>query len=94
MYNYSFKSRYFGKRTRASKYVRSERKVDQAILLNTLAIHEQRKVTRESSISLYGHQYIVPSAFIGRRIWVKIIGNKVIFEANGEVFWKTKLKSF
>lgn len=92
MYNYRFKSRYFGRETRAEKYYPSDRRLDQVALRNTLAIHERRKVTRESSISLYGQHYLVPSQYIGKRIWVKIIGNKVIFETNGQVFWKTKLK--
>jgi len=29
---------------------------------------------------------------IGCRIWVKIVGDTVLFEANGRVFWKTKLR--
>lgn len=92
MYNYHFKSRYFGNETRASKYYPSERRLDQATLRQVLAIHERRKVSRESTISLYGNHYLVPPNYIGRRIWVKIIGNKVLFEVNGHVFWKTKLK--
>lgn len=92
MYNYRFKSRYFGKATRASKYHASERRVDQSILRNTLSIYERRKVTRESTISLYGYHYLIPPDYIGRRIWLRIIGNKLTFESNGEVFWKTKLK--
>jgi len=92
MYNYRFKSRYFGGDTRAARYSPSERRVEQVALRSILAVHERRKVTRESSISLYGHQYIVPPQYIGRRIWVNIIGNKLIFEVNGQVFWKTRLK--
>lgn len=91
-YNYKFKSRYFGGVTRSSRYKPSERKASRVELKTLLVIEERRKVTRESTISLYGKQYLVPPGYIGCRIWVKIIGNKMHFDANGEVFWKTKLK--
>lgn len=91
-YNYVFKSRYFGNITRASKYEPSERKLSQLELQTLLTIEERRKVTRESTISLYGKHYFVPQGYIGCRIWVKIKGNKLLFEANGEVFWKTRLR--
>lgn len=91
-YNYVFKSRYFGNVTRASRYKVSERKLSQIELQTLLTVEERRKVTRESTISLYGKHYYVPPGYIGCRIWVKIKGNKVFFEANGEVFWKTKLR--
>jgi transposase len=91
-YNYKFKSRYFGGVTRASRYKPSKRKASRIELRTLLVIEERRKVTRESTISLYGKQYYVPPGYIGCRIWVKIIGNKVHFDANGEVFWKTRLK--
>lgn len=91
-YNYVFKSRYFGNTTRASRYEPSERKLSQIELQTLLTVEERRKVTRESSISLYGKQYYVPPGYIGCRIWVKIKGNKILFEAGGEVFWKTRLR--
>lgn len=91
-YNYKFKSRYFGGITRASRYKPSKRKISRVELQTLLVIEERRKVTRESTISLYGKHYYIPSGYIGCRIWVKVIGNKVLFEANGEIFWKTKLK--
>lgn len=91
-YNYTFKSRYFGNQTRASRYKPSERKISQAELQTLLTVEERRKVTRESTISLYGKHYYVPPGYIGCRIWVKIKGNKISFEANGEVFWKTKIR--
>lgn len=91
-YNYVFKSRYFGNVTHASKYKPSERKLSQTELQTLLTVEERRKVTRESTISLYGKYYYVPKGYIGCRIWVKIKGNKISFEANGEVFWKTRLK--
>lgn len=91
-YNYTFKSEYFGGVTRASRYKPSERRLSRIELQTLLVVEERRKVSRESTISLYGKTYLVPPGYISCRIWVKIIGNKVVFEANGEVFWKTRLK--
>lgn len=91
-YNYTFKSRYFGGVTRASRYKPSQRRLSRIELQTLLVIEERRRVTRESTISLYGKHYYVPPGYINCRIWVKVIGNKVIFEANGEVFWKTRLR--
>lgn len=93
-YNYKFKSRYFGNQTHASRYQPSARRLSRVELQTLLVVEERRKVTRESTISLYGKYYYIPPGYIGCRIWVKVIGNKVVFEANGEVFWKTKLKMF
>lgn len=90
-YNYKFKSRYFGNQTHASRYQPSARRLSRVELQTLLVVEERRKVTRESTISLYGKYYYIPPGYIGCRIWVKVIGNKVVFEANGEVFWKTKL---
>lgn len=91
-YNYTFKSRYFGGATRASRYKPSQRRLSRIELQTLLVVEERRRVTRESTISLYGKHYYVPPGYINCRIWVKVIGNKVIFEANGEVFWKTRLR--
>lgn len=91
-YNYQFRSRAFGYQTRAERYHPSERKASRIELQILLVVEERRKVTRQSTISLYGQQYYVPPGYIDCRIWVKIIGNKVCFEANGEIFWKTRLK--
>ena len=91
-YNYVFKSRYFGNVTRASRYTVSKRRPTQLELQTLLTIEERRKVTRESTISLYGKHYFVPPGYIGCRIWVKIKGNKISFEANGKEFWKTRIR--
>lgn len=91
-YNYQFKSRYFGGVTRWSRYQPSQHRVSAVELQTLLTVEERRKVTRESTISLYGKHYYVPPGYIGCRIWVKIKGNKIYLEANGEVFWKTRLK--
>lgn len=91
-YNYVFKSEYFGNITRASRYHPSEKRLSQIELQTLLAVEERRKVSRESTISLYGKRYIIPPGYIGCRIWVKIKGNKLSFEADGEVFWKERLQ--
>lgn len=91
-YNYVFKSEYFGNITRASRYKPSERRLSQIELQTLLTVEERRKVSRESTISLYGKRYIIPPGYIGCRIWVKIKGNKLFFEANGETFWKERLQ--
>lgn len=91
VYNYKFKSEYFDSKTRAERYSSSKRKIKRVELETLLLIEERRKVTRESTISLYGKYYYVPPGYIGCRIWVKVIGNKVLFEANGRVFNKTRL---
>ena len=91
-YNYKFKSEYFDNKTRADRYESSERRIKRVELETLLLIEERRKVTRQSTISLYGKQYFVPPGYINCRIWVKVIGNKILFEANGKIFWKTRLR--
>lgn len=91
-YNHEFRSRYFNNQTHMEKYHASERKLTKPELLKLLTIEERRKVTRESTISLYGKHYFVPKGYIGCHIWVKIIGNKLYFEANDTIFWKTNLR--
>lgn len=91
-YNYSFKSRYFGGVTRASRYRASGRRKSKQELRTLLTVEERRKVTRESTISLYGHYYYIPPGYVGCRIWIRIVGRWLLFEANGKVFYKTWLR--
>lgn len=91
-YNYRFTGDSVHGETKASKYKPSQRRISRVELETLLVVEERRRVSRESTISLYGKRYLVPSGYINCRIWVKVIGNKVIFEANGDVFWKTKLR--
>lgn len=91
-YNYVFKSRYFGNVTHASRYHGSKRRVSRVELETLLVIEERRKVTRESTISLYGRYYFVPPGYMGCHIWVKVVGKWVVFEAAGETFGKQRLK--
>lgn len=91
-YNYKFKSEYFNSQTRAARYQPSQRRVNRVELETLLLVEERRKVTRQSTISLYGQHYWVPPGYINCRIWVKIKGNQVLFEANGRIFHKTRLR--
>jgi len=91
-YNGEFRSRYFNNQTHLEKYHSSERQLTKLELIKLLTIEERRKVTRESTISLYGKHYFVPKGYIGCHIWIKIIGNKLYFEANNQIFWKTNLR--
>ena len=79
VYNYKFKSSYFDNQTRAARYRKSSKKIKRVELETLLLIEERRKVIRESTISLYGKHYFVPPGYIGCRIWIKIVGNKVLF---------------
>lgn len=92
-YNYRFRSRAFAGQTRISRYRPSERRISRVELQNLLVVEERRRVTRQSTISLYGQQYLIPPGYINCHIWVKVVGNKVLFEANNQVFWKTRLKT-
>jgi len=91
-YNYVFKSRYFGNQTRASMYHKSDKRLTRVELETLLVVEERRKVTRESTISLYGKHYYVPPGYIGARIWVKIKGKYIYLESMDKIFWKAKLK--
>lgn len=91
-YNYKYKSPYFDNKTHAARYQPSQRRVKRVELETLLCIEERRKVTRESTISLYGKHYYVPPGYIGCHIWVKIKGRQILFEADGKVFWKKRLR--
>lgn len=93
-FNFQFHSNALGmaQRTPGEAYQASRRRKDPAELRTMLVIEERRRVMRDSTISLYGHRYRVPPGYIGCRIWVKIIGDKVIFEAMNRVIWKQRLK--
>lgn len=90
-YNYVFIKKHLGGKTASENYVPSSRKSD-IPLRELLVVEVRRRVTRESTISLFGHLYRIPRGYLKCRIWVKIIGNKVLFEANNRIFWKQRLK--
>jgi hypothetical protein len=91
-YNYKFKSPYFDNQTHAARFKPSVRRLKRVELETLLLIEERRKVTRESTISLYGKHYYVPPGYIGCRIWVKIKGDTLFMEANGKVFHRARLR--
>jgi transposase InsO family protein len=91
-YNYQYRSKYFGNHTHAERYHDSERKLTKIELIKHLTIEERRKVSRESTISLYGHIYQVPRGYINCRIWLKILGPKIYFMADNQIFHKTDMK--
>lgn len=91
-YNYKFKSHTLGNETHAARYRTSERRLKRVELETLLLVEERRKVTRESTISLYGRHYYVPPGYIGCRIWVQIKGNKLYLEANGKIFHSARLR--
>lgn len=47
-------------RTRAARYRKSPKKIKRVELETLLLVEEGRKVTRESTISLYGKHYFIP----------------------------------
>lgn len=91
-YNYKFKSKHFDGQTRAARYRPSKRRVNRMELETLLLVEERRKVTRESTISLYGKHYFVSPGYIGCRIWVKIKGDRVLMEADGKIFHRSRLR--
>ncbi len=92
-YNFKFKRDVLCGKTAWEVYQTSATtKLTRQELIEKLTLEVRRKVSRESTISLAGQIYRVPPGYIGARIWVKILGNKLYFEAMGQVFWKQRLK--
>jgi transposase InsO family protein len=92
-YNYQYRSKYFGNKTHSELYHGSKRKLTKTELIKYLTIEERRRVTRESTISLYGQIYTVPRGYIGCHIWLKILGFNIYFVANDHIFYKTHIKN-
>lgn len=93
-YNFSWRgtARGLNGRTPAQAYRPSDRTTTREEIDHLLVIEERRKVSRENTISLYGRTYRIPGGYIGARIWVKIKGNKLLFESQNRIFWKQRLK--
>lgn len=91
-YNYKFKSKTHDGVTHASRYQVSARRPKRVELQTMLLIEERRKVSRESTVSLYGKSYLIPPGYINCRIWVQIKGNKVYMEADGETRYLGRLR--
>lgn len=79
-YNFKFKRDILGGKTAWEVYCLSPTtKFSGQELIEKLTVEVRRKVSRESTISLAGQKYRVPPGYIGARIWVKILGNKLFF---------------
>lgn len=92
-FRHSSTARGLNGKTPAQAYQPSKRKVTRQEIEHLLVVEERRRVTRENTISLYGRTYRIPRGYIGCRIWVKIKGKKLLFEANNRIFYKQRLKS-
>lgn len=93
-YNFSWRgqARGLSGKTPSEAYHPSDRKTTREEIDHFLVIEERRKVSRENTISLYGRTYPIPRGYIGARIWVKVKGNKILFESKNRIFWKQRLK--
>lgn len=94
-FNEEFKSDGLGmhKRTPAQVYQPSENRKPKQELQELLTIQIRRYVYTDSTISLFGIRYKIPTGYIGCRIWLKLKGDKVILESMGKIFFKFKLKA-
>jgi transposase InsO family protein len=79
-------------RTPAEVYQPSDRRKPQQELAQLLTITIRRYVYRDSTISLFGIRYKIPSGYIGCRIWLYLKGDKVSLEAMGKIIYKFRLK--
>lgn len=92
-YNFRFKRTFLKNKTSWEVYRKAPTaSLTRRELIEKLTVEVRRKVTRESTISIAGQIYPVPHGYIGSRIWIKILGNKLYFESMGEIFWKQRLK--
>jgi len=93
-HNETFKSDGLGmyKRTPAEVYQPSQKRKSPEELREILTITMRRYVYRDSTVSLFGKRYRIPFGYIGCRIWLKIIGDKLIFEAMGKIICKQRLR--
>jgi hypothetical protein len=60
--------------------VPSARRVTPAELELLLVHEEPRKVARTGTISYYGRPYRVPDAYIGRRVWRRLKGDRLTIQ--------------
>jgi len=80
-------------RTPAEVYQPSERTKPRKELSELLTITVRRFVYLDSTISLFGKRYKVPSGYIKCRIWLKIKGEKASLEAMGKTILRFRLKA-
>lgn len=93
-YNEEFKHSGLGMegRTPASVYQPSEKRKPKQELQQLLTIVVRRYVYQDSTISLFGIRYKIPTGYIGCRIWVYLKGDKVSIESMSKIFYKFRLK--
>jgi transposase len=77
----------------AEVYQPSERTKPKQELSELLTITVRRFVYLDSTISLFGKRYKVPSGYIKCRIWLKIKGEKASLEAMGKTILRFRLKA-
>ncbi len=79
-YNFGHASRALDGEAPAARYVPSGRRL-QPEELELLLVHEEpRKVARTGTISYYGRPYRVPDAYIGRRVWTRLKGDRLVIQ--------------
>lgn len=93
-FNEEFKSDGLGmhKRTPAQVYQPSEKRKPRQELQQLLTLIVRRYVYTDSTISLFGIRYKIPTGYIKCRIWLHIKGDKVSMESMGRVIYKFRLK--
>jgi len=93
-FNEEFKSDGLGmnKRTPAQVYQPSEVRKPKQELQQLLTITLRRYVYTDSTISLLGIRYKIPTGYIGCRIWLYLKGDKVSLEAMGKIIYRFRLR--
>ena len=93
-YNEEFKSSGLGmlKRTPAEVYLPSEIQKPKQELVELLTVTLRRLVYMDSTISLFGKRYKIPSGYIKCRIWLHIRGETVSMESMGNIVYKFRLR--
>jgi len=79
-YNFGHASRALDGDAPAARYVPSSRRLQPAELELLLVHEEPRKVARTGTISYYGRYYRVPDPYIGRRVWTRLKGNRLVIQ--------------
>lgn len=79
-YNFGHESRALDGEAPAAHYVPSARHLRPEELELLLVHEEPRKVARTGTISYYGRPYRVPDAYIGRRVWTRLKGDRLTIQ--------------
>ncbi len=79
-YNFGHASRALDGEAPAARYGPSARHLRPEELELLLVHEEPRKVARTGTISYYGWPYRVPDAYIGRRVWTRLKGDRLVIQ--------------